>query len=29
MTLEAADKMLYLSKENGRNQVMPKIIEEK
>jgi len=29
MTLEGADKMLYLSKEGGRNQVMPKIIEEK
>ena len=29
MTLEAADKMLYLSKENGRNQVMPKILEAK
>ena len=29
MTLEGADKMLYLSKEGGRNQVMPKIVEEK
>ena len=29
MTFEGADKMLYLSKEGGRNQVMPKIIEEK
>ena len=29
MTLEGADKMLYLSKEGARNQVMPKIIEEK
>lgn len=27
LTLESADKMLYSSKQNGRNQVMPKIIE--
>lgn len=27
-TLESADKMLYTAKENGRNQVMPQIIDK-